>query len=266
MGQKTNSNIFRLGVKNTEWVSKYQEINPEESTFLVNNDLEIRNYINRIFEINGLIINSCKIRYNKTNINIYVTYYVLEQFNINLNNNNSKNLINFLNSLAISLNIFVKNNYNTSIKLKTKNLNKKLVKQGKNNTFRNLIKKLRKFSKNIIFKDLINILLITVTQTNSSRLLSEFIAIQMKKNKKHNFFLSFLKKVLTEFLNVNFSKIKGIKIVINGRFNGAPRSRKKIIQLGSIPLQSFNSKISYNQSISYTNNGTFGINVWVCEK
>jgi len=262
MGQKTNSNIFRLGIKNTEWVSKYQEINPEESTFLVNNDLEIRNYLNRVCEINGLIVDSCKIRYNKTNINIYITYYVLEQSNLN----HSKSLINFLNSLAISLNIFVKNNYNTSIKLKTKNLNKKLVNQNKNNTFRNLIKKLRKFSKNVIFKDLINILFITTTQTNSSRLLSEFIAIQMKKNKKHNFFLSFLKKVLLEFLNVNFSKIKGIKIVINGRFNGAPRSRKRIIQLGSVPLQSFNSKISYTQSISYTNNGTFGVNVWVCEK
>ena len=262
MGQKTNSNIFRLGIKHTEWISKYQEINTEESTFIVNNDLEIRNYINRICEINNLIIDSCKIRYNRTNINIYLTYYILEHSD----NTNSKDTIDFLNSLAISLNIFVKNNYNASVKLKAKNLNKKLSTQNRNNELKNLIKKLRKFSKNIIFKDLINILFITVTQTNSSRLLSEFIAIQIRKNKKHNFFLSFLKKILTEFLNVSFSRIEGVKIVINGRFNGAPRSRKKIIQLGSIPLQSFDSKISYSQSISYTNNGTFGVNVWVCEK
>ena len=266
MGQKTNSNIFRLGTKNVEWISRYQETSYEESTFLISNDLEIRNYINRICEINGLIVDNCKIRYNKTNISIYLTYYVLENSIDEFNTNQNENIKTFLNYLSISLNIFLKNNYNSSIKLKTNNLNKKLVKQNNNRIFKNLIKKLRRFSRNTIFKDLINILLITVTQRNSSRLLSEFIAIQMKKNKKHNFFLSFLKKVLTEFLIVNFSIIKGIKIVINGRFNGAPRSRKRIIQLGSVPLQSFNSKISYSQSISFTKNGTFGVNVWVCEK
>ena len=59
--------------------------------------------------------------------------------------------------------------------------------------------------------------------------------------------------------------VNGVKIVIKGRFNGAPRARSKIIQVGNIPLQSFKAKIDYSQTTSYTPNGTFGVKVWICE-
>ena len=35
MGQKTNSNILRLGINNNDWKSRYYNKTPEESSFLI---------------------------------------------------------------------------------------------------------------------------------------------------------------------------------------------------------------------------------------
>jgi ribosomal protein S3 len=64
-----------------------------------------------------------------------------------------------------------------------------------------------------------------------------------------------------------FSIAKGIKIKIKGRFNGAPRAKHKIINIGNnMPVLTLNSNIDYAETTSYTSNGTFGVKVWVCEK
>jgi ribosomal protein S3 len=57
------------------------------------------------------------------------------------------------------------------------------------------------------------------------------------------------------------SQIAGIKISINGRFNGAARAKNRIIQAGKLPLQSINSKIDYAMSKSRTKFGVFGVKV-----
>ena len=88
----------------------------------------------------------------------------------------------------------------------------------------------------------------------------------MKKKKKHNYLLFLLKMVINTLIPLNFSIIKGVKIVITGRFNGAPRAKKKVLTIGVVPLQSFASTISYNNTTSFTQNGTFGIKIWICEK
>jgi small subunit ribosomal protein S3 len=35
--------------------------------------------------------------------------------------------------------------------------------------------------------------------------------------------------------------------------------------VGKVPLQSINSKIDYSTSVSYSQYGTFGFKVWICE-
>ena len=65
--------------------------------------------------------------------------------------------------------------------------------------------------------------------------------------------------------NSNFSSIKGLKLLIKGRLNGAPRARNKIVSSGSVPLQDFTSEILKSTSISYTPNGTFSITAWACK-
>ena len=46
MGQKVNSNIFRLGLTNNlQWKSKYIEKNLEESTLYIYKNFKIQNYL-----------------------------------------------------------------------------------------------------------------------------------------------------------------------------------------------------------------------------
>ena len=124
----------------------------------------------------------------------------------------------------------------------------------------------QKWIKTSFFKEGEQILTPIVTQ-NSAKLLSNFIAIQLRNVKKqHNFFLNFLQESLKNIITQNFSKIQGIKIVIKGRINNAARSRKRVIELGKISLITQNSKINYSESTAFTSNGTIGIKVWISEK
>ena len=97
-------------------------------------------------------------------------------------------------------------------------------------------------------------------------MLTEFISFQLSVIKKHNIFLIFLKQAIKLLQNSNLSAIKGIKIIIKGRLNGAPRARSKIIQNGNVPLQKKQANFFQSKSTSYTPNGTFSIKSWACVK
>jgi ribosomal protein S3 len=281
MGQKTNSTIFSLSLKNAEWKSKYLEKNLEESSLLLYKDVEIRSYLNRIFKLHGLIIHNCKIEYGQTSTNFIITFFerrsetikFYDQVNQNKKNSdnlitvaNSKELLNHLvnNILVVDLNLFCKS---TTINLKTQNLNQKfetLVNKSKTNTYeyRTILRQFKRFLKTPLFKELIKVLFVSVSEKDSAKLLAEAISYYFEKQKKrHGFVLFLLKRTLEELIPSNFSQVSGVKIVIAGRFNGVPRSNKKILKVGKVPLQSFNSLISYYEDTAYTTNGTFGIKV-----
>lgn len=116
------------------------------------------------------------------------------------------------------------------------------------------------------FKEGVNLAFSCVNNEKSSELISNFISTNFRKLKRHNFFLKFIKSILTVFVLKTFSsKISGIKIKVKGRFNGAPRAKHKIINIGrNMPVLALNSKIDYAETTAYTINGTFGVKVWVC--
>lgn len=275
MGQKTNASIFRLGLKNSEWNIKYIEKNPEESSIFLYKNIEIQNYLDNTFKLYNLFIHSCKIEHTQTTTNIQIAYYESDSYLTNLrklsNFKTSKQLISFLTKdiLAVSLNLYLKKE---KITIKTQNLNKKFeVELQQQQTYlleyKKVMRHFRGFLKTSAQKDFVKLLFISVFEKNSARLISEAISLYINKNKKkHNYLLFVLKRTLTVLINLNFSKIKGIKIVIAGRFNGAPRAKQRNLQIGAIPLQSFNENINYYNSTSYTPNGTFGVKVWVCNK
>ena len=125
---------------------------------------------------------------------------------------------------------------------------------------------LQKFQQNKFFKEGIDILFIFV-RTNNSELLSKFIAAELTNLKRHHFFLNFIKETLEVFYNKNFSNCKGIKIQVKGRFNGAPRAKRRLINIGKkIPTLTINSKLNYAEKTSFTPNGTFGVKIWVNKK
>jgi small subunit ribosomal protein S3 len=125
---------------------------------------------------------------------------------------------------------------------------------------------LQKFRYTPFFKEGINLIFLSVYKTNTSKLLTNFITTQLKKIKRQKFFMTFLKKTLTLFINSNFSKVKGVRIKIKGRLNGVPRAKHKILNIGDIPVQTISSILNYSESTIHNLNGSYGIKVWIVEK
>lgn len=80
MGQKINPHIFKLGINNHEWNSKYLEKTREESTVYTYNDIQIKKFILRFFNLYRLKLHSCKIRCNENYLDINISYYCPFEF------------------------------------------------------------------------------------------------------------------------------------------------------------------------------------------
>jgi len=57
--------------------------------------------------------------------------------------------------------------------------------------------------------------------------------------------------------------IKGIKIQIAGRLNGADIARREKLSFGTVPLSTFRSDIDYKYLTALTTYGIIGIKVWI---
>jgi ribosomal protein S3 len=170
----------------------------------------------------------------------------------------------FINKITSCLSLYLNHKYN--IKVVLNNLNKGLsfrISNKESFLLRKSILKLRFYMRSDFFIESINILLYSVRQKKAAKLLSEFIALRFSVLKKHNFFLTFIRRSLFNLVNSRYSIIKGIKIKIKGRFNGAPRSKTRMFKINNLPSQTFKNALDYYQSVSYNNNGTFGIKVWI---
>lgn len=82
MGQKLNPTIFRLGV-NKIWKTEFFEKKNRELPLYVFKDLEIKNYIERVFETNGIIVHDYKQHYSASTLNLYISYFVTPDFVLN---------------------------------------------------------------------------------------------------------------------------------------------------------------------------------------
>jgi ribosomal protein S3 len=279
MGQKTNASLFRLGLKNSEWNYKYLEKNSEESTNYMYKSFEINKYINIIFKRYQLRVHSCKIEYTLDSTNLIIIFYnsknklnliedYLQKHRLDLKNKTFKHQLFILIKTIVTPCL---NNYlnNKTINIKTKNINQNFETQLKENKhqfieYKKFLTLFRRFLRNPWQKELIKILILCVFEKNSSKFLADYIAFcLLKQKKRHNYLLFILKKSLNNLIYLNFSKVKGIKIMISGRLNGAPRSRSKILNIGNTPLQSIDCSINYATSTAYTPNGTLGIKVWM---
>jgi hypothetical protein len=170
-------------------------------------------------------------------------------------------LTKFFKSLATfvskKMNIFI--TFNRLDKDLKSSSDKKGIKSLKND-----LVKLRRYKQNKFFEEGTRTLFISTRYYNSANILAQFIATQLQKNKRHKFFLNFIKTTLTRFKASSPLALKGMKIKIKGRFNGAPRARSNIILIGNgVPNLTINANIDYSETTSYTSNGTFGVKVWI---
>lgn len=115
MGQKLNPTIFRLGVNST-WKTGFFEKKSSELPLYIFKDIEIRNYIERVFEMNGLIMHDYQQHYNTSTLNLYVSYFVTSEFLLNKKKGNETIIIkNSEGNRKILNKVVTSNNYFYSI-------------------------------------------------------------------------------------------------------------------------------------------------------
>ena len=132
--------------------------------------------------------------------------------------------------------------------------------------YKKVLQRLGIYSRQTFFKEGVEIFILLSKNKGTAKLLARFIALQLQLIKRHNMFLTFLKRSVFIFTSLENSGFQGLKILISGRFNNAPRGRSRLIQYGRIPLQSIDTKIDYYQTEAFTPSGVFGIKVWICPK
>ena len=134
--------------------------------------------------------------------------------------------------------------------------------------FKRILLQLRRYKNNrhnLNLREFLNILRIVLKTKSSAKLLADFIAIQIRYMRRHTFLLTFLRRALNLLLKSELSSVNGIKIIIKGRFNGKLRAKKRLISIGSIPIQTLKASIDYSESTSYTPYGSFGVKIWISE-
>lgn len=90
--------------------------------------------------------------------------------------------------------------------------------------------------------------------------LAEYIALQLESRVA---FRKTMKKAID--LANKKGKVKGIKIQIAGRLNGAEIARVEWAREGRVPLQTLRANIDYCHYSAHTIYGVLGIKVWVCQ-
>jgi hypothetical protein len=128
------------------------------------------------------------------------------------------------------------------------------------------LSRLRQFNNSAFFNEGLQIVLLILKKENAVDFLAKYIAKELQKHKKQHFFLNFIEKAFEVFNKREFCVPKNIKIKIKGRFNGVPRSKERTILINNpIAAISIKTKIHYSQETSFSENGTFGIKIWISE-
>lgn len=328
MGQKINPNIFRLGVTKT-WKTEFFEKKRYELPAYTFKDLEIKEYIERFLESQGLLLHDHKQHYSDSTLNLYISYIVLPEFIVDnkiksnklilttisghrkiisansksnvfvkrsrfksdcFNGQEQFNLYRIKNYLSSStylqfkkfedhkdfqldkifgvlnnffkvLSLFTNNKFNIIINFSCLNKTTSYLKTRQKKNFILL----QKFKATPFLKEGIELIFHVIYNRTCAHLLANFIASQMKKIKRHKFFLTFLKQTLIIMLDSKFSVVRGIKIIVKGRLNGVPRAKHKTISIGDIPVQTIDAKIDYSEKTVHNSNGSYGIKVWIVE-
>ena len=92
----------------------------------------------------------------------------------------------------------------------------------------------------------------------NAKLVGQSIAEQIEKRTP---FRRTLKKAIERVMQNK--EVKGVKVSIAGRLDGAEMSRREWLSEGKIPLQTLRSNVDFSQVNAYTTYGVIGIKVWV---
>lgn len=74
-------------------------------------------------------------------------------------------------------------------------------------------------------------------------------------------FRRLMKKYLDQVMQSH--DVKGAKILMSGRLDGAEIARREWLRRGQLPLQTLRASIDFSRATAYTTYGTVGIKVWI---
>ncbi len=92
----------------------------------------------------------------------------------------------------------------------------------------------------------------------SAEVVAQNIASDLERRFK---FRRTIKKYLDETMATR--GVKGIKIKVGGRLDGAEIARTEWLTAGSLPLTTLRADVDYGEATAFTTYGTIGIKVWV---
>lgn len=92
------------------------------------------------------------------------------------------------------------------------------------------------------------------------QLLADHLAKEFEKTKRHNTVIYAMKAALR---SLRFSRAKGYRIAIRGRFNSAEKTRTFCLARNLVSCQTFSQKVNFAYAQSRARIGSFGIKVWV---
>ena len=95
---------------------------------------------------------------------------------------------------------------------------------------------------------------------NESLLVARSLADQLEKR------VAFRKAMRQMSQRLQKSGVKGFKIQVSGRLNGAEIARAEWVREGRVPLQTIRADISYATYEALTTYGILGIKVWIFDK
>nr|YP_008144846.1 30S ribosomal protein S3 [Grateloupia taiwanensis]AGO19901.1 30S ribosomal protein S3 [Grateloupia taiwanensis] len=102
----------------------------------------------------------------------------------------------------------------------------------------------------------INIVEITEPDTEAA-LIAEFITQQLEKR------IAFRRAVRQGIQRSQKTSVKGIKVQVSGRLNGAEIARSEWVREGRVPLQTLRADIDYSYKTAHTIYGVLGVKVWL---
>nr|ASK39622.1 ribosomal protein S3 [Rhodochaete parvula] len=92
---------------------------------------------------------------------------------------------------------------------------------------------------------------------NEASLLCEFITQQLEKR------VAYRRAVRQIIQKAEKANVKGIKIQVSGRLNGAEIARSEWVREGRVPLQTLRANIDYSYQTAQTIYGILGVKVWL---
>ena len=121
------------------------------------------------------------------------------------------------------------------------------------------INKLRQeINKKLKYKQQTRINVIEITEPDKeSSIIADFISQQLEKR------VAFRRVVRQAIQRDQKANIKGIKIQVSGRLNGAEIARSEWLREGRVPLQTLRADIDYSHRTAKTIYGILGVKVWL---